>query len=127
MLYVMASILLLPLSNPAQLFQLSTLQLTLLAFCCLNTVIAYGAFAEAMEHWHASKVSAILAISPLITIVGIGFIVWINPDYLHTDDLNLMSISGAILLVLGIVATSLVPLWVVNTARAVSKSAENVR
>ena len=41
----------------------------LLVFCSLNTVIAYGAFGEAMSHWDASRVSAVIALSPLLTLL----------------------------------------------------------
>ena len=54
--------------------QLSNLQWALLAFCGVNTLIAYGSFAEAMAHIEASKVSAILALTPLITVTTVHLI-----------------------------------------------------
>jgi len=55
--------------------QLTQLQLWLLVFCCINTLIAYGCFAEAMNLWDASKVSATLALAPLFTIGSLKLVV----------------------------------------------------
>jgi drug/metabolite transporter (DMT)-like permease len=48
LLYVGAVPLLLPPAQLAQVLALDGLQLGMLAFCCANTVIAYGCFAEAL-------------------------------------------------------------------------------
>jgi drug/metabolite transporter (DMT)-like permease len=113
-------IVLLPFISPMSLFALTPFELGLLIFCCLNTLVAYGAFAEALNIWDASKVSATLALAPLFTIVSLKVIVWINPDYLHSDRLNWVSILGAGFLVLGSVLTALVP--VLYRRRALSKA-----
>jgi drug/metabolite transporter (DMT)-like permease len=88
---------------------LNTLQLGLLAFCCLNTVVAYGSFAEAMNCWDSSKVSAVLALAPLFTIATLKTTVFFIPDYAFSDRLGLLSLAGAALLVIGSVLTALVP------------------
>lgn len=108
-IYSVSVIVLLPFIAPASVFALTQTQLALLIFCCLNTLIAYGAFAEALNLWDASKVSATLALAPLFTISSLKLIVWINPDYLHSDRLGWLSLLGASFLVLGSVLTALVP------------------
>lgn len=109
-IYLFAIVLLLPFISPASLLQLSPFHAALLAFCCVNTLVAYGCFAEALNCWAASKVSAVLALAPLFTIGTLKFIVWLNPDYSFSDRLSLLSIIGALLLVVGSVLTALVPL-----------------
>lgn len=109
-IYMFAIVLLLPFIRPASLLQLSPFHAWLLVFCCVNTLVAYGSFAEALNCWEASKVSAILALAPLFTIGTLKLIVWINPDYAFSDHLSLLSILGALLLVFGSVMTALVPL-----------------
>lgn len=116
-IYVLSTLLLLPMAKPRSLFELSSLQTWLLLFCCLNTILAYGSFAEALVHWHASKVSAVLALAPLFTIAALKFIVWINPDYSHTDHLNSLSLIAAMILVLGSVTVALVPLLPARASR----------
>ena len=83
----------------------------MLAFCCLNTLIAYGCFAEALNLWDASKVSAVLALAPLFTIATLKVIVIINPEYAFTDRLSNLSVLGAVLLIVGSALTALMPLF----------------
>ncbi|CAI8866573.1 membrane hypothetical protein [Pseudomonas chlororaphis] len=60
-IYLFCALLLTPWAHPLEALELSPLQGWLLLACCLNTLIAYGAFAEALAHWEASRVSATLA------------------------------------------------------------------
>ncbi len=99
-----------PATDLSPMLQLSGLQWGLLAFCCLNTIVAYGAFAEALEHWEASKVSAVLAITPLLTILFANIISWLFPDAAPAQVLNGWSITGALLVVAGSAITALSPL-----------------
>ncbi len=115
-IYAVSIVVLLPIITPSLLFQLTTVQLWLLVFCCANTLIAYGSFAEALNLWDASKVSATLALAPLFTIGGLKVIVFINPDYAFSDRLSILSIFGAILLIIGSALTALMP--VINQRRA---------
>jgi drug/metabolite transporter (DMT)-like permease len=109
LIYVFASIALLPFISPMKVFTLSQFEFGLLVFCCANTVVAYGCFAEAMNLWDASKVSAVLALAPLFTIGSLKLIVFISPDYAFSDRLALVSIIGALLLILGSVLAALMP------------------
>ncbi|MDP5039703.1 MAG: DMT family transporter, partial [Paraglaciecola sp.] len=56
LIYALGALMLLPFANLEQLFDMNNLQLFALLFCCLNTIVAYGAFTEAMFVWQASKV-----------------------------------------------------------------------
>jgi drug/metabolite transporter (DMT)-like permease len=52
---------------PTELGQIKTLDasgIAILVFASINTLIAYGCFAEALNHWEASRLSAVLAITP---------------------------------------------------------------
>ena len=109
MIYLFSVVVLLPFVNMGALFGLNRLQLALLVFCCLNTLVAYGCFAEAINLWDASKVSAVLALAPLFTISTLKLVVYVNPEYAFSDRLSLLSILGALLLVIGSVLTALVP------------------
>lgn len=108
-IYAVAIISVLPFTSPTALLQLNFLQLGLLLFCCLNTLVAYGCFAEALDCWEASKVSAVLALAPLFTIIVLEAIVWFIPDYGFSDRLNWLAVAGALVLVVGSVLTALVP------------------
>jgi drug/metabolite transporter (DMT)-like permease len=67
LLYVGGALLLTPLARPSHLQLLNAAQALALVFCCLNTLIAYGAYAEAMHLGEVTRVSATVAISPLFT------------------------------------------------------------
>ncbi|MCH8537140.1 MAG: DMT family transporter [Alkalimonas sp.] len=116
-IYVAGVIAFVPLSDFSPLLQLTGWHWWLLLFCCLNTVIAYGAFAEALHHWEASKVSAVLAITPLVTIVLANVLAWINTDWITPEPLNLLAWLGALMVVAGSMTTALSPLWVSYTAK----------
>ena len=109
LIYLFSSVVLLPFVAPGLLFSLTGLQYAMLTFCCLNTVIAYGCFAEALKFWDASKVSAVLALAPLFTISTLKLVVLVNPAYAFSDRLSWISIGGATLLVLGSALTAIVP------------------
>ena len=102
---------LLPFISPLSIFQLGEIQVYLLLFCCLNTIIAYGCFAEALNCWDASKVSAVLALAPLFTIGSLKLVVFFQPDYAFSDRLSMLSLLGAFLLVVGSALTALMPVF----------------
>ncbi|MDG2089942.1 MAG: DMT family transporter [Gammaproteobacteria bacterium] len=113
-IYILSVLLLLPSSSPLSVFQLSTTELFLLLFCCVNTLVAYGCFAEALNCWDASKVSAVLTLAPLFTIASLKILVFIYPSYQYTDQLGFISIIGALLLVIGSILTALMPVFQKN-------------
>lgn len=71
--YFFGILLFLPFSSPLKISSLGGTEVFLLAFCAINTLVAYGCFAEALNHWEASRVSALLSSVPLMT-VGIGIL-----------------------------------------------------
>lgn len=100
-LYLGAILLLLPVSQLGSVRELDSLELWMLAFCCANTLIGYGAFAEALEHWEISRVSAVLSLAPLFTLSGMWLSERVAPDLLEPEGLNALSIFGALLVVSG--------------------------
>ncbi len=109
-IYVAGAVSFLPLADWTPLASMSGLHWGLLLFCCLNTIVAYGAFAEALQHWEASKVSAVLAITPLLTILFANLVSWVYPDAPAAQALNGWSIAGACMVVVGSAVTALAPL-----------------
>lgn len=108
-IYVAGALCFLPVIDITPVFELSLLHWALLLFCCLNTIVAYGAFAEALEHWEASKVSAVLAITPLLTILFANLAAWLWPGAPEPEALNLLAVLGAVLVVFGSAVTALAP------------------
>lgn len=100
-IYLAASVALLPASAPAGISTLDGWGLFLLAFCSVNTLVAYGSFAEAMRHWQASRVSAVLAITPLLTVAFGALLTALPTGYTSEDSLDALSVAGAVMVVIG--------------------------
>lgn len=108
-IYLSCAFLVTPLASPSQIFDLSRVQLWLLLGCCVNTLIAYGAFAEALVHWEASRVSATVATTPLLTfsLVALGSMLW--PTAIKPELLNNLAYVGSLLVVCGSAMIALAP------------------
>ena len=96
-----------PGAEPSALADLDGVGWGALLFCAANTLVAYGAFAAALEHWEASRVSAVLSITPLATLAfaSLGS-VWI-PVWVQTEHLSPASLVGAFAVVGGSLLVSL--------------------
>lgn len=106
-LYFGAAIALIPTAAPGSIRQASALQLTMLAFCCLNTLVAYGAFAEGLKHWEVSRFGAVLATAPLFTVAGMWMIGKFAPHLVAAERLNALSMLGTLLVVVGSVTCAI--------------------
>ena len=96
-----------PVATPQKIFTISPLYLATLLFCGLNTLIAYGAFAEALENWEASRVSAVISLAPLCTLVAVEIVSSLMPNLIPPEPLTILGIVGAILVVAGCMAIAL--------------------
>jgi drug/metabolite transporter (DMT)-like permease len=96
-----------PLARVKSLFILDTFHLGVLIFCALNTLIAYGAFAESLQHWEASRVSAVIALAPIVTLILVAVVSVIAPCSIPPEDFTFVALVGAGLVVTGSVAIAL--------------------
>jgi drug/metabolite transporter (DMT)-like permease len=94
-------LLLAPLSAPETLLELTPARAGLLAVSVLNTLIAYGTFAEALAHWEASKVSATLSATPVLTFAIAPLVARFFPGSMPPEQHNLLAYLGAGLVVAG--------------------------
>ena len=107
LIYAVASVVLLPFAQPAALLRQDALHWALLAYCAFNTIAAYGAFAEALAHWETSRVSAVLATTPLLCIVAASATHALWPQLLAPERIGTIGYVGAALVVAGSTAVSL--------------------
>jgi drug/metabolite transporter (DMT)-like permease len=101
--YLIGALAFLPFSNFALLADLTLLQWTLVIFCGLNTLIAYGCFSEALMHIEASRVSAVIAMTPLITVFFVQSVPFAG---VVAEPIGLVTIIGAACVVSGSVVTA---------------------
>lgn len=106
-IYSAGAVLLYPLADPAQIYGLDPTQWIVLFYCSLLTVLGYGAFAEALAHWEATRVSAVVAITPLITwTLNRIAAIWM-PHYAKAEDLSPLSLLGAGVVTIGCAVAAL--------------------
>jgi drug/metabolite transporter (DMT)-like permease len=106
-IYAAAALVLWPFAAPSTLARLDAGQWALLVFCALNTVVAYGAFAEALAHWEASRVSAVLATTPLLCLAAVALVHALWPAVLAPEPISAPGWIGALLVVAGSASVSL--------------------
>jgi drug/metabolite transporter (DMT)-like permease len=78
-----------------------------LAFCSANTLVAYGAFAAGLQHWEASRVSAVIALTPLATLACSTLAAQLAPARFPNEPLAANAWIGAALVVGGSLLTAL--------------------
>jgi drug/metabolite transporter (DMT)-like permease len=106
-IYLGAAITLLPLVNFSSLAMLSGAAWIAVMYCALNTLAAYSAFAEALGYWEASRVSAVLACTPIFTIIFVWIMHKVMPERILPEHIGWIGWLGALLVVTGSVTASL--------------------
>lgn len=106
-IYAAAVLLLAPVARPGQLFAMDWIHVLAVAYCAFNTLAAYAAFSEALNHWEASRVGAVLALTPLGTLMVVSFLSGLWPAYVAPESISAVGIVGAVIVVAGSMATSL--------------------
>ena len=101
--YWIGALAFLPFSNFTLLADLTLLQWILVIFCGLNTLIAYGCFSEALMHIEASRVSAVIAMTPLITVFFVQSIPFAG---VIAEPIGLITMIGSACVVSGSVVTA---------------------
>ncbi|MDN6550644.1 MAG: DMT family transporter, partial [Enterobacterales bacterium] len=111
LLYTLCAICLFPLAKPAVIFQLDGWQLACLIFCGANTLIGYGALAEAMARWQAAQVSAVVTLTPLFTLMFSDLLALVWPDMFLPPSLNAVGYIGALVVVAGAMFSAVGHRW----------------
>lgn len=101
MIYFGCTLVFTPMASPSQAQNLTPFQLACLIYCGLNTVIAYGSYAEALNRWEVSKVSLMMTLIPIVTIVFTHLFHWASPEHFAASSLNPLGYLGAIVVVSG--------------------------
>lgn len=90
-----------PFVDFSSIFKLNTLQVFLLLYCGLNTILGYGSLAESMRVWEVSKVSAMITLAPLFTLGFSIMLSYLWPSIFSNPNLNLLGYLGAFVVVFG--------------------------
>lgn len=106
-IYATAVVLLWPMTTPSQILELDWIHGLATAYCALNTLLAYSAFAEALNHWQASRVGAVLALTPLGTLMVVSVLSQAWPQFVQPETMTVVGVVGAVIVVVGSMVTSL--------------------
>jgi drug/metabolite transporter (DMT)-like permease len=99
--YVGGTLVLLPFASPLRALALPPLEAGALVFCILNTIVGYGAYAEAMRRGEVARVSATVTTAPLFTLAaGWAAVAW-APAFAVPEQPNGLSVLGACCVVAG--------------------------
>ncbi|HPQ39249.1 MAG TPA: DMT family transporter [bacterium] len=98
---------LLPCSTPLNILNLDPVRIGLVIFAGFNTILAYGAFSEALNHWDASRVSAVLTTIPVQSVILMLAAQSFFPVYIEPELLTPGKFIGAVIVVTGSMICSL--------------------
>ena len=105
LIYAIAALCLLPTAHLAELSVASPWYLVLIVFLALNTVVAYGAFSEALLRAPASHVSMIIAVNPLLTLALMSYLAQMEVEWITPEPIGWRGLVGAFLVVVGVICT----------------------
>jgi len=81
-------------------------------FCAVNTLVAYGCFAQAMKYWSTAQVGVTVALTPLCSFSFTAIVVaagwW--PGLITANSINLLGVIGILLVVSSVIAVQTLPL-----------------
>ncbi len=106
-MYFVATLALLPFAHFSNFAHIDSMHWWAIGYCAINTIGAYGAFAEAFVHWEASRVSAVLALTPMMTVTVIGVLAPLMPTHLTPERIGFWGWLGAGLVVSGSILAAL--------------------
>jgi drug/metabolite transporter (DMT)-like permease len=106
-IYAAGSVAMIPGASPSHLAALDSTRWWFLLYCCLNSLVSYGLFSEALAVWPASRVSAVVATTPLFTVLFTRLAAWIWPAYIAPEPLDPLTLLGAGIVVTGCILMAL--------------------
>ncbi|MGC7589540.1 DMT family transporter [Bisgaard Taxon 46] len=106
-IYIGCAFVFTPFAEVSQVTALSGWTLFCFIYCCLNTLVGYGAYAEALNRWDVSKVSVVTTLMPLFTILFSYLLYVFYPEHFSKPDLNTISYIGALVVVFGAITSAI--------------------
>lgn len=101
LIYLGCSLFFTPLASPAQTSNLDWIGWAFLIFACLNTLVAYGSYAEALNRWEVTKVSVMMPLIPIFSLLFSDLAFRLNREMFAEPDFNLLTYIGALITMTG--------------------------
>lgn len=103
LVYAVATLALLPTAQLNELFVLDAFQWFIIVLLGLNTLIAYGALAEALKRIPASQTSLIITCNPLLTILIMSYLTYLQVSWIKPEPIEWRGFIGAFLVIGGVI------------------------
>jgi len=81
-------------------------------FCAINTLVAYGCFAQSIKYIPTTQVGSMIALTPIISFFSTFFVTELGwwPDIIKGDQLDTLTFIGIALVVLSVAGIQLLPI-----------------
>lgn len=112
-IYALGIVLMAPFSDFSQFEAMTLNQWWIVLFCGANTLIAYGCFGQAMQYWPTAQVSAMLALTPVLSFTATEVVVnlgWWSGVFAGAD-IDVLSFAGIVMIVCSVFAVQIIPLY----------------
>ena len=106
-IYLIAVVALWPFAQLTDQQNIDTHQWLAIGYAALNTVGAYGAFAQALKYWQASRVGMVIAMVPVFTLLFVNMMHQLLPNLVQAENINGIGLAGIVFIVCGSVIASL--------------------
>ena len=100
-IYGFWALMLIPLVRFAKLEGMPPTYWILLVYLGLNTVIAYGSLALAIKYTHATRVSVIITLNPVLTFVSMALLTRMEVTWIEPEAFSFLSFLGAVTVLSG--------------------------
>ena len=112
-IYGLGVVLMAPFCEFSQFETMSLNEWWIVIFCGANTLIAYGCFGQAMHYWPTAQVSAMLALTPVLSFSATALVVALGwwGDVFSPNNIDAISLTGIVLIVSSVFAVQIVPLY----------------
>lgn len=112
-LFVIGSIILTPFCHFSSFTHLGSFDWLIVIFCAINTLVAYCCFGQAIKYWPTASVSAMIALTPVLSFTFTAWVVDLHlwSTIFSANHLDSISINGIIVIVLSVMAMQLIPLY----------------
>jgi drug/metabolite transporter (DMT)-like permease len=104
-LFGLPALLLLPFVSFGQFVNLELNDWLLLVFLGLNTLGAYGALSYAFKYLDNNKISVIITLNPLITLVVMAYLSNVGVEWIEPEVFTSLTLVGVFVVLLGVILT----------------------
>lgn len=119
-IYALGVLVMAPFSDFSQFAQMDSFEWQVALFCAANTLIAYGCFGQAMKYWPTAQVSAMLALTPVLSFSATAMVVSFGwwPLLFEAPQLDGLSLLGMGLIIVSVMLVQLWPVYLNRQAKS---------